>query len=151
MGFLDRFKKKEEEVKKEETENETFLRVCGGEDTTDYKALYNTLNLSPEPIRIAMNELVERAEKFEKEGDIRKAISNYHYAGQLALYHAAKKATILPDDIKKIKEYFGEEEKLRKEPGRYPLIQEGITEEVMKKAQEFYKEREIIEKKSKRY
>jgi len=141
---------------KEETEYETFLRICHEdapeydkpEDTPGYKTLLRILNMSPEPIRIPMDEIAKKARKFENEGEFKKAYENFHRAGQLAIYHK---------NMELVREYFGKEIELRTKmnveisESLHLIIQVGITEEALETAKKYYQERERIESLSKRY
>jgi len=120
-------KKKKEEVienakeKSESTELETFC----SDAPEILEALKDTMFINPLRFDVSLKDALSKAKQFEKEGDNIRAALWYRIAGGLAIYEG---------DVSKVKDYFGRYAKLT---GRKLKILE-VTEEAVKKAQEFY-------------
>jgi len=133
MGFLDRFRKKNEAETVEATkrakgkaeEMSALEKICKGDEEI-YQALRGTMFLDPRNIGVSMKEAEKNAKDFEKKGDTLKARTWYGTAGGLAIYEG---------DVKKVKEYFGKCAELSSD-NDYPILK--IPERAVNKAQEYY-------------
>lgn len=125
--ILSIFRKKEEkEEEKPEEEEPTELESICADDNEVYEALHNTMFLDPRKIETSMEEAVKKAKEFEKSNDTMRARMWYEIAGGLAISEG---------DVKKVKQYFTESQRLL---GRDCLILK-IPEKAVQKAQEYYK------------
>ena len=119
-------KKKEEvienaEEKSESTELETFC----SDAPEILEALKDTMFINPLRFDVSLKDALSKAKQFEKEGDNVRAALWYRIAGGLAIYEG---------DVSKVKDYFSKYAKLT---GKKLKILE-VTEEAVKKAQEYY-------------
>lgn len=129
MGILDKLrrKKKKEKVKMEEVKMEpTPLEQICSDDKEVYEALCDTILLYPSKVEVPIEEAVEKAKGFEKQGDDTRAAVWYKIAGGLAMWKG---------DVKKVKQYFTKCAKLT--PNRNYSILEN-TERAVEKAQQYY-------------
>jgi len=120
------FKPKETQVKRE-TEALTDLEKICSDDKEAYEALKHTMILDPRKVKATLPEAMENAKKFEKEGEIVKAIWWYRVAGGLAIYEG---------DVSKVKQIYGKLGKLTPNAS-YPILE--VPEKAVKKAEEYYK------------
>lgn len=130
MGLLDIFRRKKKEKKTlENVESAKSLteleQLCEG-DREVYEALANTMFLDPRKIGVSIKDAVDNAKKFEKAKDIIRARVWYEIAGGLAIYEG---------DVKKVKQYFSECEKISPER-KYLILRK--PEKAVTKAQEYY-------------
>ena len=105
------FKKRERKPLKEEKKEEkkTELQVICAGDTEVYEALRYTMLLKPWKIENSMEEAAES--------------KNFWLAGSLAIYAG---------NVEKVKEYF------RKDGRKWEILEPGITEKAVMKAQQYY-------------
>ena len=129
MGFLDRFKKKEEKPLEgvKSTKSLTELEQLVEGDKEVYEALMSSMFLDPTKIDVSMKDAVKNARKFEKAKDYVRAKVWYEVAGGLAIYEG---------DTEKVKEFFGKCEKISPET-EYLILKN--PEKAVAKAQEYYK------------
>ena len=128
MGLLDRFRKKPKSkptVQVESVRLKTELGILCGDDEETYKALADTMLLTPDKVETSMEEAAEKAKKAEREKDIVGAVMWYKVAGGLAIYEG---------NVKKVVKYFNEYQKLT---GKECLILKD-PEKVVAKAREYY-------------
>jgi len=132
MGILDRLlkrkeKQNEEEVKIEEVKTgpTELEKLCAGNSEV-LEALRDTMFLDPTKIEFSIKDALVNAKEMEKAKDELRAAIWYRIAGGLAIHEG---------DVSKVKEYFGKYAKLT---GKKLKILE-ITEEAVKKAQEYYR------------
>ncbi len=126
MGFLDRFRKKKVEEKKEEVEEMSDLEKICMDDKEAYEALRGTMFLDPRKVETSLKEAIEKAKDFEKQKDKLRARTWYEIAGGLAIYEG---------DVKKVEECFGKCAKLSPD-SNYTILK--IPERAVSKAQEYY-------------
>jgi hypothetical protein len=129
VGLLDRFRKKSKpttQVESAKPRQKTELEMLCGDDEETYKALADTMFLTPQRIETTMDGAAEKARKARKGGDIVSAATWYKIAGGLAIYEG---------NVKKVVEYFSEYEKLV--PGKKCLLLED-PEKAVAKAREYY-------------
>ena len=129
MGLLDRFRKKRKPTAQVETAKprpKTELEMVCGDDEETYKALADTMFLTPQKIEISMGEAAKKAKKAQKEGDVVGAATWYKVAGGLAIYEG---------NLEKVVEYFTEYEKLAPS-GKCLLLKD--PEKAVAKAREYY-------------
>lgn len=128
MGWLDRFRKKEQREKTDEKGAKplTDLEQLCGDDKETYQALINTMFLDPRKIGASMKEAVDNAKRFEKADDSLSAKTWYEIAGGLAIYEG---------NVKKAVEFYSICEKLS--PDKKYLILKN-PEKAVAKAQEYY-------------
>lgn len=119
------FKPKKAEVKTEVGIVTDLERICA-DDKEAYEALKHTMPLDPRKIKTTLQEAMENAKKFEKEGNNVKAKWWYMVAGELAIYEG---------DVSKIKQIYGKLSKLTPNVS-YPILE--VPERAVKKAQEYY-------------
>jgi len=110
---------------------EPDLKAICSDDPEAYKALFDTMFLTPERIGKSSEEAAEEAKKCEEKEDIVGAAANYRIAGGLAIYEG---------DVEKVKRYFGRYAELT---GRSMKILE-IPERAVEKAKEYYRIEGII-------
>jgi hypothetical protein len=129
LGFLDRFKKKEEKPLEgvKSTKSLTELEQLVEGDKEVYEALMSSMFLDPTKIDVSMKDAVKNARKFEKAKDYVRAKVWYEVAGGLAIYEG---------DTEKVKEFFGKCEKISPET-EYLILKN--PEKAVAKAQEYYK------------
>ncbi len=128
MRLFGRKKKETVEEKKAETSEKTHLEKICASDMETYNALRHTMFYDPRKISETLENALEKAEDFEKQGDTERARIWYHVAGGLALWKG---------EAAKVKQYFGKCEKLAPNMG-YERITK-IPEKAVAKAQEYYK------------
>ena len=114
---------------------EPDLKAICSDDPEAYKALFDTMFLTPDRIGKSSDDAAGEAEKREEEGDIVGAAANYRIAGGLAIYEG---------DVEKVKRYFGKYAELT---GRKVKILE-IPERAVEKAREYYRAREATHQKA---
>lgn len=118
--------KKAEEVKVEVGTLTDLEKICS-DDKEAYEALKRTMPLDPRKIKMTLQEAMENAKKFEKDGDMVKANWWYMVAGGLAIYEG---------DVSKVKQIYGKLGKLMPNAS-YPILK--VPEKAVKKAEEYYK------------
>ena len=117
-------KKETKELPEEKVGVTDLEKLCL--DSPDvFRALKNTMFLDPRKIDVSLEEALSNAKELEKAKDTVRAAVWYKIAGGLAIYSG---------DVSKVKEYFGKYAKLT---GKKLKILE-VTEEAVKKAQEYY-------------
>ena len=130
MGILDRLlkrkgKQNEGEIKEEVQTGPTELeKLCAGNSEV-LEALRDTMFLDPTKIDVSLEDALTNAKEMEEAKDKLRAAMWYRIAGGLAIYEG---------DVSKVREYFGKYAKLT---GKKLKILE-VTEEAVKKAQEYY-------------
>jgi len=103
-------RKKEKPLKPSEKREElSDLKTICDEDSEAYQALRTTMLLKPWKIEISMEEAAES--------------KNFWLAGSLAIYAG---------NVEKVKEYF------RKDGRKWKILEPGITEKAVMKAQQYY-------------
>ena len=131
MGILDRLLKRKgkqnrEEIKEEVQTSPTELEKLCADNSEVLEALRDTMFLDPTKIEFSIKDALVNAKEMEKAKDELRAAIWYRIAGGLAIHEG---------DVSKVKEYFGKYAKLT---GKKLKILE-ITEEAVKKAQEYYR------------
>jgi hypothetical protein len=125
--FRRRKKEAVEEMKTETVEKTRLERICSDDEKT-YDALRHTMFFDPRKISETLDDALEKAKAFEKQGHTERARIWYHVAGGLAIWKG---------DAAKVKQFFGKCEKLAPNMG-YERITK-IPEKAVAKAQEYYK------------
>jgi len=130
MGILDRLLKRKgkqngEEIKEEVQTGPTELeKLCAGNSEV-LEALRDTMFLDPTKIDVSLEDALANAKEMEKAKDKLRAAMWYRIAGGLAIYEG---------DVSKVREYFGKYAKLTEK--KLKILE--VTEEAVKKAQEYY-------------
>jgi len=129
MGLLGKKEKtKTTIIKKKETPAElTALDAVCKDDKEVCEALKDFMFYDPRKIKTNMEDAVERAKEYEKDGKIHIAKMWYRVAGGLAIYKG---------DVAKVKLYLGKYAKLANNEPEPTILK--IPEKAVKKAQEFY-------------
>ena len=135
LSFLKKLKfwrKKEEETKEEKEEpkeEKTPLEELCADDPEAYEALYDTMFLDPKKVGTSMEEVVKSAKKLEESKDNLRASTQWKIAGGLA---------IAKGDVAKVERFFGKCAKL--DPSfNAKILEPGIAERAVAKAQQYYK------------